>query len=72
MITISNKNGEPWEITEAQYDSLLRKWRQNPDGTFSIQEFTAKVVPEFGSHGCIMVPWCGMWLGIEKDGHTHS
>ena len=21
---------------------------------------------------CVMVPWCGMWLGIEKDGHTHS
>ena len=20
----------------------------------------------------IMVPWCGMWLGIELDGHTHS
>lgn len=17
-------------------------------------------------------PWCGMWLGIEKDGYTHS
>jgi hypothetical protein len=21
---------------------------------------------------CIMVPFAGMWLGIEKDGHTHS
>ena len=21
---------------------------------------------------CIMVQWCGMWLGIETDGHTHS
>ena len=21
---------------------------------------------------CLMVPWCGMWLGIEKDGYTHS
>jgi hypothetical protein len=21
---------------------------------------------------CVIVPWCGMWLGIEKDGHTHS
>lgn len=19
-----------------------------------------------------MVPWCGMWLGIEQDGYTHS
>ena len=22
--------------------------------------------------GCIMVPFCGMWLGIEPDGYTHS
>lgn len=22
--------------------------------------------------GCVMVPWCGMWLGIERDGHVHS
>jgi len=22
--------------------------------------------------GCIMVPWCGMWLGIEPDGWTHG
>ena len=21
---------------------------------------------------CIMVPWQGMWLGIETDGYTHS
>ncbi len=21
---------------------------------------------------CIMIPWYGMWLGIESDGYTHS
>lgn len=21
---------------------------------------------------CIMVPFAGMWLGIERDGYTHS
>jgi hypothetical protein len=21
---------------------------------------------------CVMVPWAGMWLGIELDGHIHS
>jgi len=25
-----------------------------------------------GGAGCIMVPWCNMWLGIEPDGYTHS
>ncbi|MGY3278145.1 hypothetical protein [Bradyrhizobium sp. S3.7.6] len=23
-------------------------------------------------YDCIMVHWCGMWLGIEPDGYTHS
>lgn len=22
--------------------------------------------------GCIMIPYAGMWLGIEPDGYTHS
>jgi hypothetical protein len=22
--------------------------------------------------GCLMVPWAGMYLGIEPDGYTHS
>lgn len=27
----------------------------------------------YDSHmGCAIVPWCGMWLGIEEDGYTHS
>jgi hypothetical protein len=25
-----------------------------------------------GGWDCIMVHWKGMWLGIEKDGYTHS
>ena len=33
--------------------------------------FRRMVQPELcGS--AIMVPWCGMWLGIEPDGYTHS
>ncbi|MBW1672089.1 MAG: hypothetical protein JRJ45_00335 [Deltaproteobacteria bacterium] len=23
-------------------------------------------------YGCVMVPFAGMWLGIEPDGYTHS
>lgn len=67
--SIKNKAGEYWEITPDQYVSLHRKFLQNPEGQ-TWEEFTVKVVPEFGSGGCIMVPWCGMWLGIETDGHT--
>ena len=35
----------------------------------SYRQFRRAVVPGFD---CIMVPWCGMWLGVERDGHTHS
>lgn len=26
----------------------------------------------WGDFGSVMVQWCGMWVGIEADGHTHS
>lgn len=35
------------------------------------REFRRKVQPYIGGD-CVMVPFAGMWLGIEKDGHTHS
>jgi hypothetical protein len=37
----------------------------------SYYRFRHTVRPYIGGD-CIIVPWCGMWLGIEKDGHTHS
>lgn len=24
------------------------------------------------AYDCLMVNWCGMWLGIERDGYVHS
>jgi len=35
------------------------------------RRFRKTVIPYFGDT-CIMVPYAGMWLGIEQDGHTHS
>ena len=23
-------------------------------------------------YGCAMVQWCGMWIGIEFDGYSHT
>lgn len=31
--------------------------------------FRRKVQP---GPGCVMLPFAGMWLGIEPDGYTHS
>jgi hypothetical protein len=35
------------------------------------RQFRRTVIPCYGDT-CIMVPWAGMWLGIERDGYTHS
>ena len=37
----------------------------------SYRAFRRTVQPEFCGPA-IMVHWCGMWLGIEPDGYTHS
>lgn len=42
-----------------------------PVDTIQWRKFRAKVRPFFGDD-CVMVPWAGMWLGIETDGYTHS
>lgn len=67
MITLTRKQREAIhklyirEVTSAEIDShrTARTYR----------EIRRSVVPSFD---CIMVPWCGMWLGIESDGYTHS
>jgi len=35
------------------------------------RNFRARVQPAFGGE-CVMLPWAGMWLGIERDGYVHS
>lgn len=36
------------------------------------RQFRKLALPVFGGDGAITVPWCGMWLCIERDGYTHS
>lgn len=48
----------------------------------TLNEFTATAYPGPGYRdvpadeqpvgSCVMIPWCGMQLGIELDGYTHS
>ena len=40
------------------------------DAVLTYHQFRKNMV-HYG-YDCIMVPWCGMWLGIERDGYTHS
>jgi len=70
-------------LTRAQRVALKRVYDRGPlDGFFrtinkpslmthaiSYRTFRSTVQP---GYDCVMVRWCGMWLGIEKDGYTHS
>ena len=62
-------------LTRQQRLALKRLWgrpRDNELLKLSYKQFrkTATLYPD--GTGCIIVPWCNMWVGIEKDGHTHS
>lgn len=71
MANLPRKDADPHKITVAQWEAIRRKYERNPDGAASFLEFCYRVQPAVGID-CLMLPWCGMWLGIELDGHTHS
>jgi hypothetical protein len=64
-----NDGQETFEVTEAQFKALQRKFEQDPNGSPNFAEFRARA-RYCGDY--IMIHWCGMWLGIEPDGYTHS
>ena len=55
--------------TRAQREALLRKFQQNPDGSGTYREFRERVK---SGYDYIYLWWCGMLIGIEEDGYTHS
>ena len=59
-------------ITEAQFNSLLRTFLHNQDGSPNWISFRRRCRQGVGLDGAIMIHWCGMWLGIEPDGYAHS
>ena len=59
-------------ITKAQRRAVKRVYDRDPDGSRSYREFRRRVIPTFYGDDVIMLHWCGMWLGIETDGYTHS
>jgi len=68
-------------LTQAQRASLLKVYRRQPSLNAmdprkgrpgrSYLQFRKTARYDFLLE-CVMVPFCGMWLGIERDGHTHS
>jgi hypothetical protein len=68
------------KLTREQALSVKRLWfRMSADHRGTWGAYTdprgayrafRKSVPAF--HGVAMIGWCGMVIGIEPDGHTHS
>ena len=61
-------------LTRLQREAVLkvygRGWGGNPKPRTYLQfRRTAQRLP---CDDCIIVPWAGMWLGIEPDGYTHT
>ena len=56
-------------LTKAQQVALKSVYDRTCDKPGSYLEFRRTVQPGWD---CVMVEWCGMWLGIETDGYTHS
>ena len=55
-------------LNKNQRAALARVWNRDGQG-MTYRQFRATVQP---GPGCVLVQWCGMWLGIEPDGYTHS
>lgn len=52
-----------------QLRALYRLWARQENRTQTFREFRATAQIGFD---CVMVQWCGMWVGIERDGYTHT
>jgi hypothetical protein len=73
IIQNSDRLMESFKITQEQQNALWLKFQQNADGAASFEEFKNRVQPAgLGSDSYILLRWCGMTLGIELDGYTHS
>jgi hypothetical protein len=58
-------------MNKAQRKALFKIWSRNSQD-LTYRQFRKTVQPYFGGDPCVLVPWAGMWLGIEADGYTHS
>jgi len=58
-------------MNKDQLTALHRKWLQNDQG-MSFLAFRRTVARPPFMNDCVLVLWCGMYLGIEADGYTHS
>ncbi len=59
------------KTTRAQRIALFRIYNRT-DRTQTYREFRKTVLATYFMGGCVMVPFAGLWVGIEADGYAHS
>lgn len=57
--------------TRAQRKALYRLYNRNAAGFNTYRAFRLTVMPGLDKH-YVGVLWCGMFVGIEQDGYTHT
>lgn len=67
-----------WHLFQRDFPSWVSPTRRHHSGmelgiikvpTVQWRRFRKSAV---ATADCVMIEWHGMWLGIEKDGYTHS
>ena len=59
----------PEWMTPEQVAAICELYKRSPDGSPNKVHFFHRVQQY---HDYCGIPWCGMFVGIEKDGYTHS
>ena len=59
-------------LNKVQQKGLHELFKGNPDGSPSYWHFRHRVFPLIGEPKVAMIRYCGMTVGIEPDGYTHS
>jgi hypothetical protein len=60
----------PEWMTPEQVEAISKLYKRNPDGSVNQAAFFHRVQQHIG--GFCGLTWCGMFVGIEPDGHTHT
>jgi hypothetical protein len=60
----------PEWMTPMQTEAVNKLYDRDPDGSLSLKNFYSRVKYCFGNY--CGIEWCGMFIGIESDGYTHS
>lgn len=60
------------KTNRAQREALYKLYQRNSNGINTYRQFRKGVMPGFGDDSYIGIMWCGMFVGIEEDGYSHT